>query len=104
MKPLCDTCQSYFLVSLECDWVPLCKTLLNYKVATLRLQLLGAREVMIGRLVTLCLLASSNELTAVLVRPSYITAHFLSSEGTFPSALSISRMIRLNTSTAVCNA
>lgn len=32
----------------------------------------------------------------------YITAHFFSSGGAFPSAFSISKMIRLKTSTAVC--
>lgn len=32
----------------------------------------------------------------------YITAHFFSTAGAFPSAFSISRMIRLKTSTAVC--
>lgn len=32
----------------------------------------------------------------------YITEHFFSTGGAFPSAFSISKMIRLNTSTAVC--
>lgn len=33
----------------------------------------------------------------------YITAHFFSSGAAFPSAFSISKMIRLKTSTAVCS-
>ncbi len=66
------------------------------------MQCLCVGEVAIGKLVKLCLFSSANELTDVPDTLFYITAHFFSTWGTFPSAFSISKIIRLKTSTAVC--